>query len=89
MVGFTGIEVVVGWDRALRKGGLSWSQNPKLSRRGSVFGQRNVGGLFSGRGNPIWQAYTGLEVLGWCDRAMREEGLNWSQNPKQSRRVRF
>ena len=47
------------------------------------------GGLLSGRGDPIWQAYTGFEVLGWCDRAMREEGLSWSQNPKQSRRVRF
>ena len=84
-MGFTGFEVVVGWDRAMRKGGLSWSQNPKPSRRGSVFGQRNVGGgLFSGRGDPIWQAYTGFEVLGWCNRAMREGGLSWSQNPKLS-----
>jgi hypothetical protein len=73
-VGFTGFEVVVGWDRAMRKGGAELKPNPKTELPGLSFGQRNVGGPFSGRGNHIWQAYTKFEVVGWCDWAMREEG---------------
>ena len=59
----------------MRKGGAELKPNSKTELPGLSFGQRNVGGdPFSGRGNPIWQTYTGFEVVGWCDRAMREEG---------------
>ena len=40
------------------------------------------GGLFSGRGNPIWQAYTGFEVVGWCDWAMCEEEVELEPKSK-------
>ena len=68
------------------RGGLSWSHNPKPSSWGSVLAKAMWRGSFLGRGDPIWQAYTEFEVVGWCDRAMREGGLSWSQNAKQSRR---
>ena len=69
------------------RGRLSWSQNPKLSHWGSVLAKAmGGGGSFLGRVDPIWQAYTGFEVVGWYDRAMRGGGLSWSQNAKQSRR---
>ena len=49
------------------RGGLSWSDNPKPSHWGSVLAKAMWGGSFSGRGNPIWQAYTAFEVVGWCN----------------------
>ena len=51
---YTGFEVV-GWcDRAIREEGLTWSQNPKLSRRGLVSGQHNVGAFVFGERVPYW-----------------------------------
>ena len=67
---------MVRWyDQAMHEGGLSWSQNPKPSRWGSVLANTMWEDSLSGRGNPIWQVYTGFEVVGWCDRAMHEGGV--------------
>ena len=48
-MGFTGFEVVVGWDQAMRKGGgAELKPNPKTEPPGLSFGQRNVGGSVFG-----------------------------------------
>ena len=83
-VGYTVFEVV-GWSNwARRKGGASWNQNPKPSRRGSVLANETWGGSFSGREDHIGVGYTGFEVVGWCDWVRRKGGASWSQNPKPS-----
>ena len=44
------------------------------------------GGLFSGRGDPIWAEYTVFEVVGASDWAWHKGGPSLGQNPEQSRR---
>ena len=81
---YTGFEVV-GWcDRAMREGGLSWSQNAKQSRRGSVLANKTWGHSFSGRGGPIGVEWTGFNVVGASNWVRQEGGLSWGQNPRPS-----
>ena len=47
---------------------------------GLGFGQRNVGGLFSGRGDPIWVGYTRFGVVGMRSSDARGGG-GWFLEP--------
>ena len=56
--------------------------NQKPSHRGSVLANEMQVGLFLGRGDPIGEGYTGVEVPGGCDWVKCEGGLVWVKNPK-------
>ena len=62
-------------DGVRREGGLSWGQNPRPSRRGSVLGNEMWRQSFSGRGDPNGVEYTAFEVVGASNWTWREGGL--------------
>jgi hypothetical protein len=59
--------------------------NSKTEVPGLGFGQRNMGVLFSGRGDPIWVGYAGFGVVGMQSGDARGGRAGcWSQKPNPS-----
>ena len=57
-VGYTGVEVVRGWNRVKHEGRLVWAQKPKTKPQGFLLASEMWAGLFLGRGDPIGVGYS-------------------------------